>query len=200
LLCRHSAREPFVCGAAGADAVFGFVVTSAGCWNYAALVGSTVTLSIALLVTCVIALVVWRRRRAATSSGSRSRLPSISLPSLRRSRPPRFNRLVNEAEFQSVRPYDPQPATRARTERVSSFDCLQAHADEQRSLMGSDAASGGGDRGAQDGDDTRGGHTFIDIFGDEDQSSMSFVTNRPQVRLRVCVQRLLACPPRSGDD
>ena len=45
MLCRHSAREPFVCGAAGADAVFGFVVTSAGCWNYAALVGSTVTLS-----------------------------------------------------------------------------------------------------------------------------------------------------------
>jgi hypothetical protein len=102
-LCKHSTGEPSPCSAASAAAAFGFVVTSAGCWNYAALVGSTVTLSLALFFTCVVALVVWRRRRASTSSGSRSRLPHISLPSLGRSRPPRFNRLVNEAEFQSVR-------------------------------------------------------------------------------------------------
>jgi hypothetical protein len=102
-LCKHSTSEPFVCDAVSADAKFGFIVTSAGCWNYAALVGSTVTLSLALLVTCIIAFIVWRRRRANSSSGNRNRLPSISLPSLGRSRTPRFNRLVNEAEFQNVR-------------------------------------------------------------------------------------------------
>jgi hypothetical protein len=101
-LCKRASSEASLCDATAAAASFGFVVTSAGCWNYTALVGSAAALSLALLLTCVIALVVWRRRRASTSSGSRGRLPSISLPSLGRSRPPRFNRLVNEAEFQSV--------------------------------------------------------------------------------------------------
>lgn len=102
-LCTSVKSDPLSCDAVSADAKFGFIVTSAGCWNYAALVGSTVTLSLALLFTCIIAFIVWRRRRANTSSGSRNRLPSISLPSLGRSRTPRFNRLVNEADFQNVR-------------------------------------------------------------------------------------------------
>ena len=84
-LCTSVKSDPLSCDAVSADAKFGFIVTSAGCWNYAALVGSTVTLSLALLFTCIIAFIVWRRRRANTSSGSRNRLPSISLPSLGRS-------------------------------------------------------------------------------------------------------------------
>jgi hypothetical protein len=124
-------------------------------------------LSLALLLTCIIALIVWRRRRASTSSG---RLPSIALPSLGRSRLPRFNRLVNEAEFQSVS---------ARAGMLCVTSCrLQSHADEQRSLIGVDA---GGDVGAPDGSAAHNGHSLID-FGDDDSSNMSFVTNRPQVR------------------
>jgi len=101
-LCVHLTSEPLSCNAVSADAKFAFFVTSTGCWNYDALVGSSVTLSLALLVTCVISFVIWRRRRASTSSGSRNSLPSISLPSLGRSRTARFNRLVNEAELQNV--------------------------------------------------------------------------------------------------
>jgi hypothetical protein len=46
-------------------------------------------------------------------------------------------------------------------------------ADEQRSLIAPHMRS-------QDGR-SRAGETFVDIFGDEDASTMSFVTNRPQV-------------------
>jgi hypothetical protein len=134
-LCLHSTQGPFSCNVASSYAQFGFIVTSVGCWNYAALVGSSVTLSLALLVTCIIALIVWRRRRANTSSGNRNRLPSISLPSLGRSRTPRFNKLVNEAEFHNVTSIA-QPITRL----FSHYDS-QVHADEQQFLMGSSAFS-----------------------------------------------------------
>jgi hypothetical protein len=60
-------------------------------------------------------------------------------------------------------------------------DCLKVHAEEHRFLMGSDGA-GGSDALANDSSSSDfSGHTFVDIFGDTDQSSMSFVTNRPQV-------------------
>ena len=101
-LCAQSSASPPECTAAAAQAEFGFIVTSTGCWNYAALIGSTVALCIALLITCIIAFVVWRRRRSRTSSGRRSRLPSISLPSLNRSRSTRFTSLVDEAEIPNV--------------------------------------------------------------------------------------------------
>ena len=73
-------------------------------------------------------------------------------------------------------------------------DCLKVHAEEHRFLMGSDGA-GGSDALANDSSSSDfSGHTFVDIFGDTDQSSMSFVTNRPQVGGPLLLPDSLHCP------
>ncbi len=73
-------------------------------------------------------------------------------------------------------------------------DCLKVHAEEHRFLMGSDGA-GGRDALANDSSSSDfSGHTFVDIFGDTDQSSMSFVTNRPQVCAPLLLSDSLLCP------
>ena len=53
-------------------------------------------------------------------------------------------------------------------------------ADEQRSLIGSDGLDVD-PRGPDSASGMHSGQTLVDIFGDSEPSSMSFVTNRPQV-------------------
>ncbi len=79
-------------------------------------------------------------------------------------------------------------------------DRLKVHAEEHSFLMGSDGADGSNAHANDGSSSAISGHTFVDLFGDTEQSSMSFVTNRPQVRGSLLPSDTLQssslfCPP-----